>query len=162
MDGPPPSGCSACNKYPCSCLTSLSYQTHLSLLGRPRGTHNYAVRSPAAGVGGTAPLFMGHGPRAKSQKKNQIAVNNASAARRILQHSITFNSSSAFISLRFFPSPQNPLRFRAGPPPPSGEPPGSASARARAERLKSHRRRGGGRGGGAKQRQKENNQTNEI
>lgn len=68
MDGPPPSGCSACNKYPCSCLTSLTYQTHLSLLGHPRGTHNYALHSPLAGVSGIAALFMGHSPRAKSQK----------------------------------------------------------------------------------------------
>ena len=68
MDGPPPSGCSACNKYPCSCLTSLTYQTHLSLLGHPRGTHNYALRSPLAGVWGIAALFMGRSPRAKSQK----------------------------------------------------------------------------------------------
>lgn len=69
MDGPPPSGCSACNKYPCSCLTSLTYQTHLSLLGHPRGTHNYALHSPLAGVWGIAALFMGRSPRAKSQKK---------------------------------------------------------------------------------------------
>lgn len=68
MDGPPPSGCSACNKYPCSCLTSLTYQTHLSLLGHPKGTHNYALHSPLAGVSGIAALFMGHSPRAKSRK----------------------------------------------------------------------------------------------
>ncbi len=68
MDGPPPSGCSACNKYPCSCLTSLTYQTHLSLLGHPRGTHNYALHSPLARVWGIAALFMGRSPRAKSQK----------------------------------------------------------------------------------------------
>lgn len=68
MDGPPPSGCSACNKYPCSCLTSLTYQTHLSLLGHPRGTHNYALHFPLAGMSGIAALFMGHCPRAKSQK----------------------------------------------------------------------------------------------
>lgn len=65
MDGLPPSGCSACNKFPCSCLTSLTYQTHLSLLGRPRGTHNYEARCrQGAGI----VLFMGPGPRAKSPK----------------------------------------------------------------------------------------------
>ena len=90
MDGLPPSGSSACNKYPCSCLTSLTYQTHLSLLGHPRGTHNYKLRC-CEGVG--IVVFIGPSPRAKTPKK-QIAVNNVFTARRILLHSLTFHTGS--------------------------------------------------------------------
>lgn len=98
MDGPPPSGCSACNKYPCSCLTSLTYQTHLSLLGHPWGTHNYALHSPLAGVrgrggrweGGVAVLFMGRSPRAKRPKKKIDSCKQCFCCR---ENSITSNTS---------------------------------------------------------------------
>lgn len=57
MDELLPSGCSICNKQLCSCLTSSTYQAHLSLLGYPEGN---------------CPLWSGEGEVGKRERVTNI------------------------------------------------------------------------------------------